>query len=341
MQDLSHKSQKKVVVMGTGGTIAGTAVNPGDNIGYTAAQLGVGQLLADIPMLARLPCKLVAEQVAQIDSKDMGFLEWQKLLALTAHWLGQADVQGVVITHGTDTLEETAFFLQVALHRDLLARKPVVLTCAMRPATALNPDGPQNLRDALAVALTDQASGVTMVCAGTVHGALDVQKSHTYRPDAFSSGDAGPVGYVEEGVVRQLKPWPIAPDTILNSANKASNTHSVLHLILRNPKWPRVEILMSHVGASGWMVEALLAQAVSGGIAPLRGIIVAGTGNGSLHHDLEAALVRAVRSGIVVRRTTRCANGRVLPAANQAIPDTQGLSSVKARIALMLELMRP
>lgn len=339
MQDLSHKSQKKVVVLGTGGTIAGTAVNVSDNIGYTAAELGVGQLLAGIPMLAGLPCELVAEQVAQIDSKDMGFPEWQKLLARTAHWLGQADVQGVVITHGTDTLEETAFFLQLALHRDLLAQKPVVLTCAMRPVTALNPDGPQNLLDALVVALADHASGVTVVCAGMVHGAPDVQKSHTYRPDAFSSGDSGPVGYVEEGAVRQLKPWPVAPDNILNIASKPSNSRSVPDLLLRNPKWPRVEILMSHVGASGLIVDALLAQTASGVVAPLRGIIVAGTGNGSLHHELEAALLRAVQSGIVVRRTTRCANGRVLPTANQLIPDTNGLSSVKARIALMLELM--
>jgi L-asparaginase len=106
---------------------------------------------------------------------------------------------GVVITHGTDTLEETAFFL----HSVLAPAKPVVLTCAMRPATALSPDGPQNVRDAIAVAATAGAQGVTVVCAGTVHSGVDVQKVHTYRLDAFASGDAGPIGYVEEGAVRR------------------------------------------------------------------------------------------------------------------------------------------
>lgn len=100
MQAMSHKLQKNVVVLGAYRTIAGTSVNLGDDMGYAAAQLRVGQLLAAIPMLAGLPCELVAEQVAQVDSKDMGFAVWQKLLALTVHWLDQADVQGVVITHG-------------------------------------------------------------------------------------------------------------------------------------------------------------------------------------------------------------------------------------------------
>lgn len=333
---MSHNFQKKVIVLGTGGTIAGKAADVADNIGYTAAQLGVSQLLAAIPMLADLSCELVAEQVAQVDSKDMDYAVWQKLLARTAHWLGQEAVQGVVITHGTDTLEETAFFLHLALPGDLLARKPVVLTCAMRPATALNPDGPQNLLDAITVGLTEKASGVVAVCAGTVHSAIDVQKVHTYRLDAFSSGDAGPVGYVEEGAVRLLRGWPGAPAERSHSLGNAAGRVDLLSNKLR---WPRVEILSSHAGASGLVVDALLAQSATGNAEPLDGIVVAGTGNGTLHHALEAALLRAMHSGIAVRRTTRCANGRVLPTARQTIPDSNGLSSVKVRIALMLELM--
>ena len=143
-------------------------------------------MLAAIAALASLP--LVAEQVAQIDSKDMGFDIWRHLALRCAHWLAQADVAGIVITHGTDTLEETAFFLQAVL----APAKPVVLTCAMRPATALAPDGPQNVLDAVAVAAAAGARGVVVVCAGTIHGAADVAKQHTYRLDAFSSGDAGP-----------------------------------------------------------------------------------------------------------------------------------------------------
>jgi L-asparaginase len=184
-------SGKKIVILGTGGTIAGTASAAHDNIGYTAAQLGIAELLGSVAGLQKLP--LVTEQVAQIDSKDMDFDTWAQLALRCAHWLGHADVAGVVITHGTDTLEETAFFLQAVL----APAKPLVLTCAMRPATAVAPDGPQNLLDAVAVASTAGARGVVAVCAGTIHAALDVAKQHTYRVDAFSSGDAGPIGYFE------------------------------------------------------------------------------------------------------------------------------------------------
>ena len=327
---MSKNTAKKLIVLGTGGTIAGTAALDGDNIGYTAAQIGVAQLLHAIPALAELPCELVSEQVAQIDSKDMSFSLWQKLLVRTVYWLADLQVQGVVITHGTDTLEETAFFLHLALPRDLLGAKPVVLTCAMRPATALNSDGPQNIRDAIAVALTPGAKGVVAVCAGTLHTAMDVQKIHTYRLDAFDSGDAGPLGYVEEGAVRLLKNWPLAPESIAYNAIKNINIQS---------NWPRVEMVMNHAGASALMVDALLAQSASGQVEPVRGIVVAGTGNGSLHHDLEAALLRAQASGVAVRRSTRCAMGQVIPVLNAAIAHSEGLSPVKARIALMLELM--
>ena len=191
-----------VVVLGTGGTIAGTAAQPGDNIGYTAAQLGAEQLVRAIPALAAVP--LEAEQVAQIDSKDMDHATWQRLAQRVAFHLGRDDVAGVVITHGTDTLEETAYFL----HRVFAPTKPVVLTAAMRPATAQLADGPQNLLDAVGVARHPRAQGVIVVMAGAVHRAVDVRKRHSYRVDAFGSGDAGPVAWIEEGALREVGPWP-------------------------------------------------------------------------------------------------------------------------------------
>lgn len=314
-----HRQQ--IVILGTGGTIAGKAENASDNIGYTAAQVGVDQLVAAIPALAGAG-PVLTEQVAQVDSKDMSIEVWARLAARVNHFLAQPDVQGIVITHGTDTIEETAYFL----HAVCRPAKPVVLTCAMRPATALVPDGPQNLLDAMAVARHPDAAGVVLVCAGTIHGALDVQKVHTYRLDAFSSGDAGPLGYVEEGVLRLMRNWPLAQElpwhvAIKNIANWPDAT-----------SWPRVEVVMSHAGAGGAMVQALQAQGV-------RGLVVAGTGNGSLHQDLEAALLRAQAEGVQVVRATRCPNGRVLSAPKDKIPDAQGLSPVKARIALMLQLM--
>jgi len=320
----------KLVVLGTGGTIAGQAQSACDNIGYTAAQVGIGELLRAVPglqgVLAGHP--LHSEQVAQVDSKDIDFAIWQALAQRVHHHLAKADVAGVVITHGTDTLEETAYFLQAVLPLALINAKPVVLTCAMRPASALAPDGPQNLMDAVATALTAGALGVVVVCAGVVHTALDVQKSHTYRLDAFSSGDAGALAYVEEGKLRLLRNWPVAMDGYARPA---------IEKIANGTVWPRVEIVMSHAGCGGDLVDALLRLWPD--VRPVRGLVVAGTGNGTLHQTLEAALRRAQAQGIQVVRSTRCANGRVLAAATSEFAHSKGLSPVKARIALMLALM--
>ena len=318
---MAQAAGNKVVILGTGGTIAGRAASAADNIGYTAAQVGVEQLLSAIP---GFPAQgLIAEQVAQVDSKDMSFEVWQQLALRCAHWLAQDEVQGIVVTHGTDTLEETAYFLQAVLDSRALAAKPVVLTCAMRPATSLAPDGPQNMLDAVAVASTPGAHGVVAVCAGAIHGAQDVQKTHTYRLDAFGSGDVGPLGYVEEGAVRLVRNWPAAHE---------QRTSSAMEKIATGGAWPRVEIVMNYAGANGAVVQALVKDGV-------QGLVVAATGNGTLHHELEAALLQAQAQGVKVVRATRCANGQVLPKPGDALPDSRGLPPVKARIALMLELM--
>lgn len=311
---------KKIVVLGTGGTIAGTSAHLGDNIGYTAAQVGVDQLLADIPGLSSLVNgALVTEQVAQVDSKDMDFAVWRALVLRCAHHLQDPDVDAIVITHGTDTLEETAWLL----HQVLDARKPVVLTCAMRPATALAPDGPQNMLDAVAVALTPGACGVLMVAAGEIHGAKHVQKVHPYRVQAFSSGDAGPLGWVEEGKARLVRNWPVAPvGKSLIAIEKIADAH----------QWPQVEIVMSHAGASGSVVDALVRDRV-------QGIVVACTGNGTIHHALESALLRAQNAGVRVVRSTRCPEGQMLPKPGDLLPDANGLSPVKARVSLLLDLL--
>jgi L-asparaginase len=321
--DSAAHSPRRIVVLGTGGTIAGRAAMAGDNIGYTAAEVGVADLLGgiEVPGVA-----LQAEQVAQVDSKDMEFDIWRQLAARCAHWLAQADVAGIVITHGTDTLEETAYFL----HRVLDAHKPVVLTCAMRPATALAPDGPQNVRDAVVVAATEGARGVVAVCAGTVHSADDVQKVHTYRLDAFGSGDAGPVGYVEEGAVRSVRAWPDA---------STGESHVIFPRVQQATETPRVEILSSHAGARGHVIDALMRERSAGTTDAVQGFVLAATGNGTLHHSLEDAALRAQSSGIAVLRATRCVGGRILAKSDERLREAGGLSPVKARIALMLELL--
>lgn len=328
MQAALINMTKKIVFLGTGGTIAGRASSCNDNVGYVAAQLSVGDLLQAIAGLTEALAgkTLVAEQVAQVDSKDMSFEVWQQLAQRITHYLAQDDVAGVVVAHGTDTLEETAYFLHTALPHEQLARKPVVLTCAMRPATSQTPDGPQNMLDALCVVNTHGAHGVSVVCAGTVHGALSVQKVHPYRLDAFSSGDSGPIAYVEEGVVRRVNPWSLA-------APQAQDTALGFDAL-----WPRVEIVMNYVGATGASVDGLVFHGNMPGQMPVKGLVVASTGNGTIHRDLELALTRAVAAGIEVLVSTRCPQGCIISHHSSKFNVAKELSPVKARVALMLSL---
>ena len=301
-----------IVILGTGGTIAGTAADPADNVGYRAGQRSVTDLLAAVPGLT--DTSIVAEQVAQLDSKDMDNTTWQALARRVAHHLAQPAVAGVVVTHGTDTLEETAWLLQ----RVLAPTKPVVLVAAMRPATALQSDGPQNLLDAVAVVQTLGAQGVLAVLAGRVHAAAAVRKQHTYRLDAFDSGDGGPLGLVEEGVLRRFQPWPSGTALGLDLLAGAASS------------WPWVEIITSHAGARAAAVQALINAGV-------QGLVVAATGNGTVHHSLQSGLDAARAAGIPVWRCSRCAAG-VLVGADSG--PAAAMSPWQARVELLLSLLQ-
>jgi L-asparaginase/Glu-tRNA(Gln) amidotransferase subunit D len=207
-------NNQKIVVLGTGGTIAGESDSAYEGLTYKAAQRGIGELLKSVGSIP-LPwpqvlaaCQFEAEQVAQLDSKDMDFETWTHLAKRCDHWLAQDDVVAIVVTHGTDTLEETAYFLsQVIKHA-----KPIVLTCAMRPANFKDADGPQNLRDALVVAATTKGPGVWLVAAGEIHHSQFVQKVHPTRLNAFDSGETGTAGRVQKDKVQWFenfsKPLP-------------------------------------------------------------------------------------------------------------------------------------
>ncbi|MBC8055082.1 MAG: asparaginase [Rhizobiales bacterium] len=312
-----QKKAPHVVVLGTGGTIAGTAANAADNVGYSAAQLGASDLVAANPALAGMSIEI--EQVAQVDSKDIGFAIWRALAVTVDKHLARAEVDGIVIAHGTDTLEETAYFLQ----RVLAPAKPVVMVAAMRPATSLQADGPQNLLDAMVVAHEPGARGVVAVLAGKVHSALDVRKVHPYRLDAFGSGDAGAVAHVEAGRLRRHREWPMCESIAMARLPRDA------------AQWPAVEIVTSHAGARGVFVRALCEAGV-------QGIVVASTGNGSVHHELEAALLAAQAGGVMVLRSTRCLDGGVIDAtdsAGVALPSAGVLTPVQARVELILRLL--
>jgi L-asparaginase len=217
--------------------------------------------------------------------------------------VAQEDVQGVVITHGTDTLEETAYFLQTVLQPS----KPVALTCAMLPANALDSDGPGNLKDALAWVQRADAKGVVVACASQVHVGHAVQKSHSQQRNPFTSQD------------KVMHPAHLHVPSVAK--------------VLACQEWPRVEIVFNHAGADGRQVRTLMAHD-----AP-QGWVVAGTGNGTLHHALEAALLDAQKRGAYVLRASRCAQGGVQSREADVLPHAGSLTAVQARVALMLHLM--
>ena len=307
---------QEVLIIGTGGTIAGSASSGTDHVAYTAGTVRVETLISAVPPLQGMPLRF--EQLAQLDSKDMDFSTWQRLVVGVQAAQDDAGIQGVVVTHGTDTLEETAFLL----HHCVRGNKPVVLTAAMRPASALSADGPQNLLDAVTVARTAGVHGVLVCLAAAVHAGDAVRKVHTYAMDAFVSPDAGPLARVESGELRQLQPWrtPMGRAVVLPSDRLA---------------WPRVEILVNAAGADGAVVPLLEALAQQEGRR--LGLVAAGTGNGTLSRGLEAALLAAQSRGVAVLRTSRCAAGPVM--GEGLLAHGGSLSPAQARVALLLQLL--
>lgn len=314
--------KKKIYILATGGTIAGRAASETATTGYQAGAIGVAELLAAVPELKDF-ADVRGEQIASIDSKDMTSAIWLQLAKRCEEILSQEDVDGIVITHGTDTMEETGYFLNLTVHSD----KPIVLTGAMRPATAVSADGPMNLLQAVRVAVSDDArgKGVLIVMNGTIASARDAAKMHTTSLDTFKSPAAGALGTVQDGE-------PVFYRLPLRRHTRESqfDIRSVKEL-------PRVVILYAHADDDGFLVKA----AAEGGV---KGIVYAGMGNGSIPERVEQELAKAVKQGIVVVRSTRSAAGRVTKA--EASYEENGfiasdtLNPQKARVLLQLALLQ-
>lgn len=328
-----------LVVLGTGGTIAGVNQAPGSRT-YQAAQLPVSSLLQGLPghaaQMAHVdgsPWLIESEQVAQVDSKDMGWPVWRALLQSLQHHLARREVKGIVITHGTDTLEETALLLHALLpggEAALGQAKPVVLTAAMRPATAPDADGPQNLADALAVAAwaaTHGLSGVVAVMAGKVWAGPSVRKAHSWAMDAFDGGDTQAVATVQSGVVTSLQPcWPQPLGWLTVGSHWPGAWPDAL---------PNVALVMAHADAGPGLLNLLLQDLT------LRGLVLAGTGHGTLPTAWDDTLRLAHARGVVIWRSTRVGKGGVqeaLSSATSAWPAAGGLTAAQARLALSLAL---
>lgn len=309
----------RVAVLATGGTIAGAAADAAQTAGYQSGVVGVDKLLAAVPALASV-AQIEAEQIASIDSKDLDPTLWTTLATRVEALAARDDIDGMVITHGTDTLEETAYLL----HLVVKTAKPVVLTAAMRPSSSLSADGPLNLLGAIAVAATRAAHGhgVLVVFNNRIHSARDIVKTSTYAVDAFQSPEVGALGWVQDGRV-EFQRNVVRPHTAATPFAPVDD-------------WPQVEIVTSHAGASRLCVDALVAANVGG-------IVVAGTGNGSIHANVQAALADAARADISVVRASRVGSGHVM--RNGAAPDDAlgfisagTLNPYKARVLLMLAL---
>ena len=331
--------QTTVRVLGTGGTIAGTAPQgSADNV-YKAGQLAVEELLKPLlPSLGGRIQRVQAVQVAQLDSRDMDHAVWQRLAAELQAGQDDEQVVGQVVTHGTDTLEETAVFLQGVLR----GTKPVVLTAAMRPATSAQADGPAHLSHALHLAADPAAQGVWMVFGGQAWPAVQIRKVHPFALQAFSAGD-GPASATWGG-----NTWICADGGLgLRAAEPEGRV-----LPARCEDWPRVEIVHSHAGAQGHAVRALLRDGVGADavrergdhpvVPPVAGLVISSTGNGSIHHSIHEALQEAMRAGRLRRDhilvATRCTQGWVVGEPDHGWPLAARLTPAQARVALMLQL---
>ena len=315
---MSKEDMRKVVILGTGGTIAGVGV-PGLTTGYFSGGMDIESLITGVPGLKKLAW-LVGEQIANVNSDDITQEDWLRLTRRINELARREDIAGFVITHGTDTLEETAFFLNLTVK----TRKPVVITGAMRPATALSPDGPFNLYQAVALAASPEAAGkgVLAVFSDAVYSARDVQKGSTFHVDAFSSDDFGCLGYI-----RDTKPY------FYNAPVKKHTVETEFDL-KEISELPKVAISYFHVDADP---ETLRFQYMKSD-----GLIIAGAGNGemSLLWEEEMRKFEAIGKPVVI--TSRIHDGivtlhREVP-ANVLSGDT--LNPQKARILLMLALTK-
>jgi L-asparaginase len=309
-------------VLATGGTIAGAA---GSDVqaAYTSGQVGVQQLLAAVPQANKLAV-LKGEQISNIGSQDMNDAVWLKLARRVNELTAMPDVNGVVITHGTDTIEETAYFLNLVVR----SRKPVVLTAAMRPSTALSADGPLNFYNAVAVAAHKDAAGrgVLVVVNDWIHGASSLTKTSTTAVQTFLSPLSGLIGTVAYGDIEFYR-GPVGR----NTAESEFSLDGVTEL-------PRVDIVMAYENMDGSLIDASVA-------AGAKGVVVAGVGNGNMTEAAVKTLAKHAKNGIVCVRSSRVTTGIV--GRNVEVDDDKlglvaslGLNPQKARVLLRLALLK-
>jgi L-asparaginase len=309
-------------ILATGGTIAGAGQSATQS-NYEAGKVGIETLIQAVPEMKTI-ADVQGEQVVKIGSQDMNDEVWLKLAKRVNELLARPDVDGIVITHGTDTMEETAYFLDLTVKSD----KPVVLVGAMRPSTAMSADGPMNLYNAVVTA-SDPASkgrGVLVAMNDTVLDARDVTKTNTTGVQTFAAPNYGPLGYIHNGKIDyQRTPGHLHTSKIPFDVSKLN-------------KLPQVGIVYSYANASELPAKALVD-------AGFDGIVSAGVGNGNLYHTLFDTLAKASEKGVRVVRSARVPTGSTtldaeVDDAKYGFVAAETLNPQKARVLLMLSLTK-
>jgi L-asparaginase len=322
MQAGAQAQLPRVIILATGGTIAGAGASA-DRAGYTAGKIPIDDLIGTIPSVKKI-ASITGEQVASVGSQDMTVDIWKKLAIRANEIFAKNEADAIVITHGTDTQEETAYFLDLVIPSD----KPVVLTGSMRPATAISADGPKNLYDAITIAIhpDTKGRGVLVSFNEGIYDAREVMKLSTTKTNAFGSLNTGPVGEAYDGRVAYYSSSEREVDPKTPIALKADT------------KLPRVDIVYMYADAPSDQIDMLVAKKVDG-------IVIAGVGNGNFNKAYMEAVKKAVAAGVIVCRASRTPSGRVV--LHDEINDEElgtivsdDLTPQKARVLLMLALTR-
>lgn len=315
------KAKSRIAILGTGGTIAGFIDSTIATTGYMAGAIDIDVLIKAVPQIRDL-ADISWEQIANIDSSNMCDEIWLRLAEKIAKLFAEG-IDGVVITHGTDTMEETAYFLNLTIKSD----KPVVLVGAMRPSTAISADGPKNLYNAVALVANKEAKnkGVMVAINDKILSARGVVKTHSLNVDAFSSPDFGDLGYIVDGKV-----------FFYNNVTKA-HTKNAPFDVSKLTSLPKVDILYSYSNdGSGVAAKALFEHGT-------KGIVVAGSGAGSIHKNQKDVLKELLKKGLKVVVSSRVVAGCVAVSDSDeklGFISAEDLNPQKARVLLMLALTK-
>jgi L-asparaginase len=312
----------RVIILATGGTIAGAGA-ASDRAGYTAGKIPIDDLIGAIPTVKKI-ANITGEQIASVGSQDMTIDIWKKLAVRANQIFKNNEADAIVVTHGTDTQEETGYFLDLLV----ASEKPVVLTGSMRPATAISADGPKNLYDAITVAIDPKSKGRGVLVSFNegIFDSREVMKLSTTKTNAFGSPNTGPIGQAYDGRVEYY-----------SSSAREVNVNTPFS-VNADTKLPRVDIVYMYADAPADMIDLLISKKVDG-------IVTAGVGNGNFNKAFTEAVKRAVAAGIIVCRASRTPSGRVV--LHDEINDDElgtivsdDLTPQKARILLMLGLTK-